>query len=62
MISAYGQWRPGCYTDERTAKYASRFYDEDLSDLQNSVNPEGIITFKMLQNKAKSNKRLNLTP
>lgn len=59
VISSYDTWRPGCYENERTAKYAFKFCDQDLSDLQNSVNPGGIITFKMLQDKAKSNKLLN---
>jgi len=56
LISAYGIWKPGCYADERAAKYAYRFCDQDLNNLQNGVNPGGIITFKMLQDKAKSNK------
>lgn len=48
-ISSGGSWLPGVYNDKRAANYAFRFDDEDLSKLQVSVNPHGIITFEMLQ-------------
>ncbi len=59
-ISANQCWRPGSYEDERTAKYAFRFSDADLKELQSSVNPGGTITFKMLQDKAQRNKKTNM--
>ena len=49
MISTNHVWLPGSYESERAAKYAFRFRDEDLYDLQESVNPGGVITFAMLQ-------------
>ncbi len=56
VISSRNQWVPGCYEDERTARYAFRFLDKDLMQLQESVNPGGVITFKMLQKKALARK------
>jgi hypothetical protein len=53
VISAYQCWRPGCYESERAAKYAFRFSDKELKELQESVNPNGVITFEMLQEKRK---------
>jgi hypothetical protein len=49
VISSGGTWIPGAYEDERTAKYAFRFPDQVLRELQESVNPNGVITFTMLQ-------------
>lgn len=48
-ISSYHIWRPGAYDSKRTARYAFRFRDEELTALQKSINPGGIITFEMLQ-------------
>ncbi len=53
VISSDEVWRPGCYKDERTAKYAFRFKDEDLQKLQDEITPE-VITFEMLQALRKS--------
>ena len=55
VISSRNCWLPGCYEDERTARYAFRFPDKDLQQMQESVNP-GNITFKMLQKKALARK------
>lgn len=52
-ISSGGTWLPGIYADERTAKYAFRFPNNELQKLQDSVNPDGAITFKMLQESRK---------
>lgn len=38
QISSYQVWRPGVYDSERAARYAFRFYDEDLQALQDSIN------------------------
>lgn len=38
QISSRGCWRPGVYDSERAARYASRFHDEDLQALQDSIN------------------------
>lgn len=41
---------PGIYDDERTAKYAFRFSNEQLEVLQDEKNKtDGLITFKDLQ-------------
>ncbi len=48
VISSHGSWLPGAYDTERAAKYAFRFTDYELSDL--NAEP-GVITFKMLQQK-----------
>ena len=49
VISSHQVWLPGHYEDKKTANYAFRFSDEELKKLQDSVNPGGTITFKMLQ-------------
>ncbi len=49
VISSYELWKPGTYDSERTAKYAFRFKDEDLTNLQNSLEVGEAITFEMLQ-------------
>jgi hypothetical protein len=49
VISSHQVWLPGSYADERAAKYAFRFPDEELQKLQNEIAPERI-TFEMLQN------------
>jgi len=46
--SAHECWRPGNYADERAAKYSFRFPDEVLIELRDR-NPDGLITFEMLQ-------------
>ncbi|MCU1326163.1 MAG: hypothetical protein JWN34_1533 [Bryobacterales bacterium] len=50
VISSRRTWLPGSYADERTARYAFRFKDEELQALQDSVNPGGVITYEMLKN------------
>lgn len=50
-ISSHHCWRPGIYESVRAANYAFRFPDKVLRELQGSVNPGGIITFEMLQQK-----------
>ena len=51
-ISSGGSWLEGCYEDERAAKYAFRFPDKALHELQQKVGA-GVITFGMLQDKRK---------
>lgn len=48
-ISSNHVWRPGVYLDRKTANYAFRFKDETLQRLQDSVNPNGVITYEMLK-------------
>ena len=48
-ISAHQVWLPGAFVDTRAARYAFRFPDEVLTTLQERVNPDGCITFEMLQ-------------
>ena len=50
VISSGGSWLPGCYEDERTARYAFRFKDEVLQRLQDEANTRaggkgGVITW-----------------
>ena len=48
--SSNNTWIPGIYADERAAKYAFRFSNQELQNLQNEKNKsEGIITFSDLQ-------------
>lgn len=49
VISSRGAWVPGCYADWRAARYAFLFSDVDLQRLQDTVNPDGVITLSMLQ-------------
>ena len=57
VISSGGMWLSGAYEDERAAKYAFRFNDADLRNLQEEKNKTtSIITFKDLQELKKSNK------
>lgn len=49
VISSNQVWLPGSYESERAAKYAFRFPNRILYELQESVNPGGVITFAMLQ-------------
>ena len=56
VISSHQVWIPGVYDSHRAANYAFRFPDEILQSLQDSVNPNGIITFEMLQLKARAMK------
>lgn len=37
VISSYGSWRPGVFDSERSAKYASRFSDEEIRALQDKL-------------------------
>lgn len=38
-ISSHDCWRPGSYDSERAARYALRFYDEDLDALMAPLRP-----------------------
>jgi hypothetical protein len=38
VISSYGNWLPGNYEDERTARYAFRFDSRILQELQERIN------------------------
>lgn len=54
VISSKGTWLPGSYDSERTARYAFRFKDAELHELQTRKNVEaggigGAITFKDLK-------------
>lgn len=61
-ISSGNVWLPGCYDSERAAKYAFRFLDEELQQLQNKVNTrepdvsKRMISFEMLQELARKRK------
>lgn len=60
VISSCKVWRPGCYENERTANYAFRFSDGALTELQDNINPGGIITFEMLRGlRNHLNRRIN---
>jgi hypothetical protein len=43
-----GGWMPGIYDSEKAAQYAGEFSDDILQSLQDSVNPDGVITYEML--------------
>lgn len=64
-IAAYGTWRPGVYESERTARYAFRFSDDQLRQLQNEVNAKEtdhnkrVITFAMLQKLRKNKEHID---
>ena len=49
VISSGHMWLPGRYEDKQTAHYAFQFDDLTLRDLQESVNPGGIVTMAMLK-------------
>lgn len=54
VISSRGVWLPGSYASEQAAKYAFRFSDRVIKDMQDIINecksPEDRnITFEMLQ-------------
>lgn len=50
VISSNQVWIPGCFEDERTAKYAFKFTDSQLQKLQDEKNKTThIITFTDLQ-------------
>lgn len=61
VAASGGVWIPGCFEDQRTARYAFRFTDAVLQRLQDRKNAEqpdgtgGVITFTDLQ--AESRKR-----
>jgi hypothetical protein len=59
VISSHQVWMPGCYVDEKAAKYAFRFSDETLRRLQNEANErnggfDGVITTEDLKKAYKS--------
>jgi hypothetical protein len=61
VISSRQVWMPGTYEDERTAKYAFKFRDEELREIHDSKekNEAGLlqpITFKDLQEYRKKKK------
>lgn len=57
IASSNGIYIPGCFEDERTAKYAFRFNHEDLQKLQDEKNNTNcIITFNDLKNLKIKNK------
>lgn len=64
-ISSGNVWLPGCYESERAAKYAFRFPDDDLRQLQNKVNAretdvsKRMISFEMLQELARERRLRN---
>ena len=59
IASSNHVWVPGCFEDERTAKYAFKFTNEQLQKLQDEKNKTThIITFKDLQD---LHRRLNVT-
>lgn len=51
VISSRQVWLPGSYESERAAKYAFRFKDEELSQLEENAikNNNGTISFVDLQ-------------
>ncbi len=58
VISSYDCWRPGCYDTERAAKYALRFIDEALLEMQeeaNQADKDRLITFERLQRYRREN-------
>ena len=57
-ISSHGCWLPGFYETKATAQYAFQFGDGMLWELQESVNPRGIITMAMLK-EAKKKEQAN---
>ena len=55
VISSHEIWLPGRYDTEKTARYAFRFTDEQLQNLQENLNKsqpleKRIITYEMLKN------------
>jgi hypothetical protein len=50
VISSNEVWRPGAYESRDAAITALSFPDEVLQKLQDSVNPNGVITIEMLKN------------
>lgn len=57
VISSHQVWLPGCFESERAAKYAFRFSNEELQELQNAAcekHPKRVITFNDLQVKRQS--------
>lgn len=58
VASSSGVWIPGSYEDERAAKYAFKFTDEQLQKLQDKKNKTThVITFEDLQSLRKAIKR-----
>jgi hypothetical protein len=47
VIASGGVWLPGCYEDERTARYAFRLPDAELVELRNNAiaRGDGVITW-----------------
>ena len=58
VISSRRVWMPGIYECERAAKYASKFSDDVLSELNHRINikEDRSISFKDLQNEYKKQK------
>ena len=52
VISASGTWLPGCYEDEKAAKFAFRISDEAKQGLQDAANLTGnqVITWQDIKN------------
>lgn len=58
VISSHGVWVPGVYADDRAARYAFRFSDDVLDELQQEANvraggTSGTITFDDLKARRK---------
>ena len=54
VISSHQVWMPGAYDTERTARYAFRFKDRELQQLQDEANKrnggfDGVITMDDLK-------------
>ncbi len=49
VISSRHVWIPGVYDKRSTAQFAFQFKDEELRKLQDSINPNEVITKEMLQ-------------
>lgn len=50
VASSKSGWIPGCFDSERAARYAFRFTNEQLQQLQDEKNKtSSVITFKDLQ-------------
>lgn len=66
VISSRGVWRPGCYEDARTARYAFRFPDEVLQRLQDEASARaggagGVITWGDLARSKTTTSQLDVT-
>lgn len=67
QISSRGVWIPGIYENERTARYAYQFPDDQLQRLQDAVNEREpdwrnrFITMQMLKDERQAMKRAEAT-